>query len=66
MFPERNVDEMKENVNVERYIATMVKAVQCATVSHLDESETDWAEFDKLHKVFEEAYPLVIPPLLLI
>ena len=50
---------MNERVNVERYIATMQKAIQCATVSHLDESETDWAEFDKLHKVFEEAYPLV-------
>ena len=50
---------MNERVNVDRYIATMQKAIQCATVSHLDESETDWAEFDKLHKVFEEAYPLV-------
>ena len=49
---------MKEYVNVERYIATLQKAVQCKTVSHLDETETDWAEFEKLHKVFEEAYPL--------
>lgn len=35
---------MNERVNVERYIATMQKAIQCATVSHLDESATDWAE----------------------
>lgn len=55
----KEVSKVTENVNVERYIATMQKAVQCATVSHLDEAETDWAEFEKLHKVFEETYPLV-------
>lgn len=50
---------MSGTVNVERYIDTLSKAIQCKTVSHLDDAETDWAEFDKLHKVFEEAYPLL-------
>ncbi|MBO4383758.1 MAG: M20/M25/M40 family metallo-hydrolase [Clostridia bacterium] len=50
---------MSEYVNVERYRDTLSKAIQCRTVSHLDESQTDWAEFDKLHALFEAAYPLV-------
>lgn len=50
---------MSEYVNVDRYVDTLSKAIQCRTVSHLDEEETDWAEFEKLHKVFEEAYPLL-------
>ena len=50
---------MSEFVNVKRYTDTLSKVVQCRTVSHLDDSDTDWAEFDKLHKVFEEAYPLL-------
>ena len=50
---------MNEYVNVERYQQTLSKVIQCKTVSHLDETETDWGEFEKLHKVFEEAYPLI-------
>ncbi len=50
---------MNERVNVERYQQTLSKVIQCKTVSHVDESETDWGEFEKLHKVFEEAYPLL-------
>lgn len=50
---------MNEYVNVERYTKTFQKAIQCKTVSHLDESQTDWAEFEKLRQVFEEAYPLL-------
>ncbi|MBP5458962.1 MAG: M20/M25/M40 family metallo-hydrolase, partial [Clostridia bacterium] len=50
---------MKEYVNVDRYTKTFQKSIQCKTVPHLDESQTDWAEFEKLHQVFEEAYPLL-------
>ena len=55
----RNVTNMKEYVNVDRYTKTFQKSIQCKTVPHLDESQTDWAEFEKLHQVFEEAYPLL-------
>ena len=50
---------MTEKVNVERYQQTLSRVIQCKTVSHMNEADTDWSEFEKLHKVFEEAYPLL-------
>ena len=49
----------EESVNSDRYIQTLCEAIRCKTVSNSDESLTDWDEFEKLHKVFEEKYPLL-------
>ena len=48
-----------ERVDIERYKKTLSAAIRCRTVSHVDPDDTDWAEFDKLHKLFEESYPLI-------
>jgi len=48
-----------EDVNLDRYIETLSEAIRCKTVSNTDEKLTDWDEFEKLHKVFEEKYPLL-------
>ena len=50
---------MNERVDVERYQQTLSKAIRCRTVSHQNDDETDWGEFEKLHQVFAEAYPLI-------
>ena len=48
-----------EKVNLDRYVETLCEAIRCKTVSHTDESLTEWEEFEKLHRVFEEKYPLL-------
>lgn len=48
-----------EEVNLDRYIDSLIKAIRCKTVSNTDEKLTDWNEFEKLHKVFEKQYPLL-------
>ncbi len=48
-----------ENVNVQRYTEVLQGAIRCKTVSNPDESLMDWGEFEKLHKLFEEKYPLI-------
>lgn len=52
-------DFADEEVNLERYIETLCDAIRCKTVSGFDESLVDWKEFDKLHRLFEERYPLI-------
>ena len=37
----------------------MSQAIRIKTISHENEKETDWQEFEKFHKFLEEAYPLV-------
>lgn len=48
-----------EKVNLERYIETLREAIRCKTVSNSDEELVEWEEFEKLHRVFEERYPLI-------
>ena len=52
-------ERMEENVNADRMIANVSKAIQFRTVSNADESKTDWAEFDRFHAFLDEAYPLI-------
>ena len=49
----------QENVNVQRYTEVLQGAIRCKTVSNPDEDKMDWGEFEKLHKLFEEKYPLI-------
>ncbi len=49
----------EEKVNSKRACDNLSRAIQIKTISHNDENETDWAEFDKFHNFLREAYPLV-------
>ena len=48
-----------EEVNTDRYIEALREAIRCKTVSNADESLVEWGEFEKLHGMFEEKYPLL-------
>ena len=48
-----------ERVNVQRYTEALQGAIRCKTVSNPDFDKMDWGEFEKLHAVFEEKYPLI-------
>ncbi len=43
----------------ERAIANLQELVRIPTISRLDESETDWAAFEKFRKEFANLYPLI-------
>lgn len=46
-------------VNREKIVNDMVSMIQCKTVSHNDESLTDWKEFEKFQALLAERFPLV-------
>lgn len=46
-----------ENVNMKRVQENLSRAIQFKTISHEDESQTDWAEFDRYHEFLRNAYP---------
>ena len=48
-----------ENVDLERYKRVLSEAIRCKTISTVEPEDTDWSEFDKLHKLIEESYPLI-------
>lgn len=52
-------DRPAENVNEERMISNVSRAIQFRTISNSDENKTDWAEFDRFHAFLDEAYPLI-------
>ena len=56
---EEKLELPDENVNKDRYIETLREAIRCKTVSNADESLVEWDEFEKMHRVFEEKYPLL-------
>lgn len=43
----------------EKTLAHLSRAISIPTISNLDDSLTDWAQFEKFHAFLEEAYPLV-------
>lgn len=47
-----------EQVNLERACDHLSKAIQIRTISHNDENETDWAEFERFHEFLKKSYPL--------
>lgn len=49
----------KERVDVERYTKNLSDAIKIKTISNVDEDKVDWSQFDALHKLFEERYPLI-------
>ncbi len=48
-----------ENVDLERYISNLSKAIQIPTIANRDESLVDWSKFDEFHAFLKEAYPLI-------
>ncbi len=56
---ENNVQLEKENVDVERFINNLSKAIQIPTIAHRDESLVDWSKFDEFHAFLKESYPLI-------
>lgn len=47
-----DIDEMK----VAEHLS---KAIQCKTISYMNNDEYDWNEFEKFHEFLDEAYPLI-------
>ncbi|MCR5207975.1 MAG: M20/M25/M40 family metallo-hydrolase [Eubacterium sp.] len=56
---EEKIDFPEETVNLERYTEALRAAIRCKTVSNADEELVEWDEFEKLHRVFGEKYPLL-------
>lgn len=48
-----------ELVHAERAQENLSKAIRIKTISHEDDSLTDWNEFEKFHSFLREAFPLV-------
>lgn len=48
-----------ENVNVQRAMDNLSKAISIPTVSYPEKEKVDFAQFEKFHKFLEEAYPLI-------
>ena len=48
-----------ELVHFERAQENLSKAIRIKTISHEDESLTDWGEFEKFHAFLREAFPLI-------
>ena len=58
--PVAEVDKLPpEEVDVERFINNLSKAIQYPTIANVDESLVDWSVFDEFHAFLKEAYPLV-------
>ena len=51
------------NQNTEKYIKHLQGVVQIPTVSSVNDANTDWSQFDKLHQYLQEAYPLIFEKL---
>ncbi len=43
----------------EKALAHLSRAISIPTISNLDDSLTDWSQFEKFHAFLEETYPLV-------
>lgn len=49
----------KVHVNREKIISDMQEMIRCRTISHSDDSLTDFAEFERFRRVLEERFPLI-------
>ena len=49
----------EELVHSERVQEKLTKAIQIKTISHENDNETDWGEFQKFHDFLRESFPLV-------
>lgn len=58
-YPKPEVLLGEVHVNRDKIIADMQEMIRCKTVSHSDESLTDFAEFEKFRVLLEEKFPLI-------
>ena len=49
----------EELVHSDRVQKKLSEAIKIKTISHENEDETDWGEFDRFHTFLREAFPLV-------
>ena len=56
---EEPVEAAPVAVDREKVVRDMQDMIRCRTVSHSDESLTDFAEFDRFHALLAERFPLV-------
>ena len=49
----------EENVNSKRVEEHLCDAIRIKTISHENEEETDWAEFDRFHEFLKKSFPLI-------
>ena len=54
-----SVPEAPVALDETRVLQNMQDMIRCKTVSYRDDSQTDWAEFEKFQKLLEERYPLI-------
>ena len=43
----------------EKIVADMVKMIQCKTISHIEDDQVDWKEYERFEKVLEQCYPMI-------
>lgn len=53
------INIIKDEVDVEKYRKHLTVAIKFKTISHRDETQTDWSEFERFHKFLDESYPLI-------
>ena len=58
-YPEPETLPGEVHLNREKIISDMQEMIRCKTVSHSDESLTDFTEFEKFRALLEEKFPLV-------
>ena len=49
----------EESVNSKRVEEHLCDAIRIKTISHENEEETDWAEFDRFHEFLKKSFPLI-------
>ncbi len=52
-------DASVENVNVQRAMDNLSRAISIPTISYPEKERVDFSQFEKFHKFLEEAYPLI-------
>ena len=52
-------DPTVENVDLQRAMDNLSKAISIPTVSYPEKEKVDFTQFEKFHKFLEEAYPLI-------
>lgn len=53
----------EENINFGRLTGALTHAIQIPTISHEDETETDWNQFEKYQNLMRETFPLTFSTL---
>lgn len=51
------------DTKLEKYISHLQGVVQIPTVSSVNDENTDWSQFDRLHQYMQEAWPLIFEKL---